>query len=41
MWTFTTGTGKFKSIKGKGTYKGTPNADGTVTYEVTGEYSLP
>ncbi|HSD72165.1 MAG TPA: hypothetical protein VLE54_05215 [Thermoanaerobaculia bacterium] len=40
-WTFTSGTGKYKNIKGKGTYKGTPNADGTVTYEVTGEYSLP
>src|SRR5512141_876884 len=39
-WTFTSGTGKCKSIKGKGTYKGTPNADGTVTYQVNGEDSL-
>jgi hypothetical protein len=39
-WTFTSGTGKCKSIKGKGTYEGTPNADGTVTYQVNGEYSM-
>ncbi|MGH9365701.1 MAG: hypothetical protein ACRD1B_10635 [Thermoanaerobaculia bacterium] len=38
-WTFTSGTGKLKGIKGKGTFKGTPNADGTVTYHVDGEYS--
>ena len=40
-WTFVSGTGKCKGIKGKGTFKGTPNADGTVAYEVDGEYSLP
>ena len=40
-WTYTSGTGKLKGIKGKGTYKGTPNADGTVAYQVDGEYSLP
>ncbi len=40
-WTFTGGTGKCKGIKGKGTYKGTPNADGTVSYKVDGEYQLP
>jgi hypothetical protein len=40
-WTFVSGTGKCKGIKGKGTYKGTPNADGTVAYKVDGEYSLP
>jgi hypothetical protein len=40
-WTFSSGTGKCAGIKGKGTYKGTPNADGTVTYKVEGEYSLP
>jgi hypothetical protein len=40
-WTFTSGTGKLKGIKGKGTYQGTPNADGTMTYKVDGEYSLP
>ena len=40
-WNFTSGTGKLKGIKGKGTYKGTANADGTMTYKVDGEYSLP
>ena len=40
-WTFTSGTGKLKGIKGKGTYKGTPNADGTVSFKVNGEYTLP
>jgi hypothetical protein len=40
-WTYTSGTGKCKGIKGKGTFKGTPNADGTVSYQVDGEYSLP
>ncbi|MEP6994585.1 MAG: hypothetical protein ABI968_08705 [Acidobacteriota bacterium] len=40
-WTYTSGTGKCKGIKGKGTYKGTPNADGTMTYQVDGDYSLP
>lgn len=40
-WTFSGGTGKCKGILGKGTYKGTPNADGTVTYQVTGKYTLP
>jgi len=41
-WTFTSGTGKLKGIKGKGTYKApAPNADGSFTYQVDGEYSLP
>ena len=40
-WTFTSGTGKAKGIKGKGTFKGTPNADGSMSYKVEGEYSLP
>ena len=40
-WSFTGGTGKLKGIKGKGTYKGTGAPDGTVTYEVEGEYELP
>ncbi len=40
-WTFTSGTGKLKGIKGHGTFKGTANADGTMTYKVEGEYSLP
>ncbi len=40
-WNFTGGTGKLKGIKGKGTYQGTPNADGSMSYKVDGEYSLP
>jgi len=40
-WSFTSGTGKLKGIKGKGTYKGTPNADGSMSYKVEGEYTLP
>lgn len=40
-WSYTSGTGKLKGIKGKGTYKGTPNADGTMTFRVDGEYQLP
>jgi hypothetical protein len=40
-WSFVSGTGKLKGIKGKGTYKGGPNPDGTMTYQVEGEYSLP
>jgi hypothetical protein len=40
-WSFTQGSGKLKGLKGKGTYNGTPNADGSTTTEVTGEYSLP
>jgi len=40
-FTFASGTGKLKGIKGKGTYKGAPNPDGSMTYQVNGEYSLP
>ena len=40
-WSYTGGTGKLKGIKGKGTYEGKANADGTMTYEVEGEYELP
>ncbi len=40
-WSYTGGTGKLKGIKGKGTYKGKSEADGSVTYEVEGEYALP
>ena len=39
-WTFTSGTGKLKGIKGKGTYKGKGAPDGSATYEVEGEYQL-
>jgi phage-related tail fiber protein len=40
-WSYTSGTGKLKGIKGKGAYKGTANPDGSFTYKVDGEYSLP
>jgi hypothetical protein len=40
-WNFIGGTGKLKGINGQGTYKGKGNADGSVTYEVEGEYQLP
>jgi hypothetical protein len=39
-WVFSSGTGKFKHLKGKGSYKGTPNADGTMKYEVEGDYDM-
>ncbi len=40
-WSYTSGTGKLKGIKGKGTFKGTAGADGIFTYQIEGEYSLP
>ncbi len=40
-WAYVGGTGKLKGLKGKGTYKGKTNPDGSVTYEVEGEYQLP
>lgn len=39
-WSYTGGTGKLKGIKGKGTYAGKPSADGGMTYEVKGDYTL-
>ena len=40
-WSYTGGTGKFKGLKGKGTYKVALNADGTATVDVEGEYEVP
>ena len=40
-WSFTGGTGKLKGLKGQGTYKGTPAADGSLTFEIEGESSIP
>ena len=40
-WSFTGGTGKLKGLKGQGTTKGKAGADGSVTYEIEGEYQLP
>lgn len=39
-FTITGGTGKLKGIKGHGTYKVTPNADGSASVTVTGEYTI-
>jgi nitrous oxidase accessory protein NosD len=39
-WTFVSGTGKLKGIKGGGTYKGTLAADGGGDVEVEGDYTL-
>ena len=40
-WSYTGGTGKMKGIKGKGTYKGKANPDGSLDYEIAGDYTLP
>jgi hypothetical protein len=41
MFTITGGTGKMKGIKGHGTYKVSPAADGTASVTVEGEYTMP
>jgi hypothetical protein len=40
-WSYTGGTGKFKGIKGKGTYKGKADATGNMVSDVEGDYELP
>ena len=40
-WKYTGGTGALKGLTGKGTYKGTGNADGSSMAEVEGDYTLP
>ena len=39
-WTITSGTGKFKGAKGKGTCKGKGNPDGSSTFDCAGDYTL-
>jgi hypothetical protein len=39
-WTLVRGTGKLKGAKGKGSCKGTGAADGSVTWECAGEFTL-
>jgi len=39
-WTFISGTGKLKGIKGGGTYKGAGKADGSSTADIEGEYTM-
>ena len=40
-WAMVSGTGKLKGVKGKGTFKGMPNPDGSMSYAIEGEYSVP
>lgn len=40
-WSYTGGTGKLKGLKGQGTYKGKAAEDGSVAFDVEGEYTLP
>ena len=39
-WSYVGGTGKFKGLKGGGTYKGKTAQDGSVSFDVEGEYTL-
>ncbi len=40
-WSFVSGTGKLKGIKGSGTYKGMAAADGSSDVDVEGDYTIP
>jgi hypothetical protein len=40
-WTFSSGSGKLRGIKGGGAFTGTPNPDGSLIIEVVGQYTLP
>lgn len=40
-WSFVSGTGKVKGIRGGGTYKGTMGADGSSDFDVEGDYTIP
>ena len=40
-WTYAGGTGKFKGLQGGGTYKGKRSDDGSVSFDIEGEYTLP
>jgi hypothetical protein len=40
-WNLLGGTGKLKGIKGKGTYTGKAGGDGTMDYDVQGDYEAP
>ena len=40
-WKWTGGTGKFKGMKGSGTYKGTAAADGSGMADIEGDYMMP
>jgi len=40
-WSWIGGTGRFKGIKGKGTFKGSGNLDSGATSQIEGAYTLP
>jgi hypothetical protein len=40
-WSYVSGTGKLKGLKGSGTYQGTMAADGSTDFDVEGEYTIP
>lgn len=40
-WTFCSGTGKLKGVKGGGAFTGKPNGDGSLIIEIVGQYTLP
>jgi hypothetical protein len=40
-WTFASGTGKLRGIRGGGTYRGIGAADGSGVIDVVGQYTLP
>jgi len=40
-WTYAGGTGKLKGLQGGGTYKGKRADDGTISFDIEGEYTLP
>jgi hypothetical protein len=40
-WVFTSATGKLKGITGKGTFKGKPDSEGNMIYDVEGTYQMP
>lgn len=40
-WRFTGGTGKLAGLRGSGTYKAKPTADGRMEFAIEGEYAIP
>jgi len=40
-WKFTGGTGKLKGLTGKGTCTGTFSTDGTSSWDIQGDYTIP
>jgi hypothetical protein len=40
-WSFTSGTGQLKGIKGGGAFTGQPDSEGSIIVEVVGQYTLP